>query len=451
MKVIIIGNGVAGTFSAQNIRALDKEAIIEIYSLENYPYYTRIKLPELISKQATTEDLIVFNEDWYKNKNIKVYLGKKINRINIKHEHIFIEGENEPVSYDKLIFATGSIPNIPSIKNVVEMKGKGVFTLRNMDNGLEIQKYIEKKDVKKGIIIGGGLLGLELAKQIKNCDIETTVVEFFPRLLPRQLDLDCGNMLKDVIEDMGIKVVLSAATEEILGDDKVKGIKLKDDREFEADIVLIQAGIRSTIDLAKQSNLETNRGIIVNQFLETSKKDIYAVGDCIEYKGQTWGIIPACIEQSKIIASSVLGKKHIEYAGTIPKNTLKIVGIDLTSVGIFDPEDTEQVGAGWEIMKAIDKKRNCYKKIVLKDKILKGAILFGYKKAFSYVNKNIESEVNEQEIRKILELFIWECSNCGKEYDEGKMDVLFNYLPEDWKCPECKGPKEGFKKRINFF
>ena len=447
MKIVIIGNGVAGVFAAQNIRRLDDEVDIEIYSQETYPYYTRIKLPELISERIKIEDLIVFKEDWYKNKRIKTHLGKKVQRIDYRQKSMFIEGEEQPIPYDKLIIATGSMPNIPPIKNAVEMVGNGVFTLRNIDNALEIRDFIKTKGVKKAFIIGGGLLGLELAKQLKNCDLETTVVEFFPRLLPRQLDLDCGGLLKGEIENMGINVELSAATEEIIVNGTVKGIRIKDGRQFDADIVLVQAGIRSTINLASDVNIETNRGIKVNEFLQTSIKDIYAVGDCIEYKDQTWGIIPACLEQSKIVAASVLGKKNIKYEGTVPKNTLKIVGIDLTSVGIFDPADTDLIGTGWEILKKIDKKGGCYKKIVIKENRLKGAIIFGEPDAIPYVNKNIEQLIKEGELRQAINLYVWICGGCGNEYDEAKMELLFKDLPEDWKCPKCETPKNRFEKQ----
>ena len=445
MKVIIVGNGVAGTFTAQYIRNQDDEVEIEIYSQENYPYYTRIKLPELISKRVTIDDLIVFQKEWYEKKNITTHLNKKIQAIYPKQKQLIIQDEDEAIVYDKLILATGSMPNIPPIKNAVDMVGKGVFTLRNIENALEIRDYIKKNNVKKAVIIGGGLLGLELAKQIKNCNLDTTVVEFFPRLLPRQLDVGCGGMLKEEIEKMGIKVELDAATEEIIVNGEVRGIKIKDGREIEADIVLIQAGIRSTIDLAKKANLETNRGILVNEYLESSEEDVYAVGDCIEYKNQTWGIIPACLEQSKILAASVVGKRNIKYEGTVPKNTLKIVGIDLTSVGIYDPSDKDLVGAGWEIMKNMDKKGGCYKKIVLKDNTLKGAILFGEKKAIPFVNKNIDKQISESELREAINLYKWRCG-CGAEYDDAQMEILFKDLPEDWKCPKCKGHKSVFKK-----
>ena len=445
MKIVIVGNNVAGTFSAQNIRYLNNDVVIEIFTQENYPYYTRVNLPELISAKVTIDDLIVFREEWYKNKNLKLNLNKKIIKIDPENKAIYIEGENDPVSYDKLILALGSVPNIPPIKNALEMKigKKGVFTLRSIDDALEIRDYIKKFAVEKAIVIGGGLLGLELANQIKNYNLETTVVEFFPRLLPRQLDEECGTMLKEEIESRGIKVVLDAATEEILGNGRVTGIKLKDGQTLDADIILIQAGIRPTIDLAKEANIHTNRGIIVNEFLETSEEDVYAVGDCIEYKNQIWGIIPACMEQSKIVAASALGLKKVDYKGTTPKNTLKIVGLELTSIGIIDP--TKEEGAGWEILKKADKKDCCYQKIVLKENKLKGAILFGDSKAMSYVYNKMEQDVEKEELRRLMELYIYVCSNCGKEYDEAKMDVLFRDLPKDFKCPECNGPKDVFK------
>ncbi|MHA1804317.1 MAG: FAD-dependent oxidoreductase [Promethearchaeota archaeon] len=446
MKIVIIGNGVAGTFSAQNIRNLDKDVSIHLYSKENYPYYTRIKLPQLISEQVTISDLIVFNKNWYVKNNIELNLNSEIKKIDTLHKQVFLNNNSLPIHYDKLILATGSLPNIPPIKNAKKFLRNGVFTLRSIQDALDIKNFIVSKKVQRVIIIGGGLLGLELAKQIKNRDLDTTIVEFFPRLLPKQLDFDCGTLLKEEIESMGINVILDAATEEILSEQEViTGILIKNGTKIDADLVLIQAGIRPTIDLAVEAGIKCNRGIIVNQYLETSMKNVFAVGDCIEYNEQTWGIIPACMEQAKIVASTVLGKRDKAYKGTIPKNTLKIIGIDLTSIGLFDPSDKDLVGAGWEILKNIDKKSKCYKKIVLKNKKLKGAILFGGKKAVPYISKNIESEINEDELRKVVELFKWRCKNCNYVYDDAKNDILFKELPDDWKC-KCDSPKTMFER-----
>jgi len=445
MKVVIIGNGIAGTFTAQNIRAQDKEIEIVILAQEEYPYYTRVKLPELISKKLEIHNLIVFKEDWYESQNIKTRLNTKVKAINPEENHIIIEGESDPISYDKLVLATGSYSNIPPIQNAKELVGKGVFTLRNIKDALTIQSYIETQNVKKAVIIGGGLLGLELAKQIKDHDLDTTIVEFFPRLLPRQLDAESGVFLKEEIESMGIKVILDARTEEIVGKDSVEKVRIKDKPEIDTDIVLIQAGVRPDIRLAKEAKLETNMGIIVNEFLETSDENICAVGDCIEYNGQVWGIIPACIEQSKIIAASVVGKNE-KYTATIPKNTLKIVGIDLTSIGIFDPEDTKQIGPGWQILKNANKKKKYYKKVVLEGNKLKGAIILGEKKAVPYINRNIEMDIHEEELRSAIEIYKWVCGGCGYIYDEGKMKLLFLNLPKDWKC-DCGASKDKFVRK----
>jgi len=447
MKIVIIGNNISGTFTAQNIRNLNEEVEIEIFTKEKYPYYTRVNLPELISEQVKIDDLITFKENWYSSKNIKLNLNTHIIKITPKLKTLEIEGKNYPISYDKLVLALGSTPNIPPIKNALRFKNekKGVFTLRSIYDALEIKEYISEKKAKKAIIIGGGLLGLELANQIKNTGLKTTVVEFFPRLLPRQLDTECGEMLKKEIEGKGIKVVLDAATEEIFGNGSVTGIRLKGGKEIKTDIVLIQAGIKPTIDIAKEANIKTNRGIIVNEYLETSEKDIYAVGDCIEYNEQIWGIIPASMEQSKIVAASVLGSKKVRYQGTTPKNTLKIMGLDLTSVGNIDP--SKETSGGWEILKKADKKGSCYKKLVLKDNKLKGAILFGDNDALSYVYNKMEKDVDKDELRELLELYIFICNNCGMEYDEAVMEILFKDLPKDFKCPSCNGPKEDFRKK----
>ncbi|MFW9880688.1 MAG: FAD-dependent oxidoreductase, partial [Candidatus Thorarchaeota archaeon] len=445
--IVIIGNNVSGTFTAQNIRFLNEEAEIEILTQEKYPYYTRVNLPELISEKVTIEDLIVFKENWYKTKQIKLTLNARVKKINPRSKTLEIEGKDHTISYDKLVLALGSTPYIPPIKNAVKFKDekKGLFTLRSIDDSLEIKDFIRKEDAKKAIVIGGGLLGLELANQLKDSGLDTTVVEFFPRLLPRQLDLECGIMLKEEIENKGIKVVLDATTEEILGNRTVKGIKLKGGEEIDTDLVLIQAGIRPTIKIAKDANLNTNKGIVVNEYLETSEKNIFAVGDCIEYNNEIWGIIPACMEQSKIVAASVLGLKKVEYKGTTPKNTLKIIGLELTSIGIIDP--SKESSGGWEILKKADKKDCCYQKLVLKESKLKGAILLGDTKAISYVYRKMEQDVDKIELRKLLELYIYICKNCGIEYDEAVMKVLFKDLPDSFKCPNCNGPKEDFEQK----
>jgi len=446
MKIVIVGNGIAGIFTAQNIRAIDKDVELDIYSQEPYPYYWRIKIPELIPEKTTINDLIVYKEDWYKNNKINNHLGERVVQVKPDEKKLIIEGESEPKLYDKLVLALGSVPNIPpSIKNAVRMIGNGVFTLRSIEDALNIRKFIKESKVRNAVIIGGGLLGLELARQIKNCNLNTTVVEFFPQLLPRQLDPECGEMLKSEIEKMGINVVLGAITEEVLINHNVQGILLKDGRIFKGEIVLIQAGITPIVNIAKDAGIKTNRGIIVNHFLETSAKDIFAVGDCIEYNNQIDGIIPACIEQSKILASIILGKEEKEYDGTTPKNTLKIVGIKLTSIGQFNPPEEE--GGAWEILKKADKKDCCYQKIVLKDNKLKGAILFGESKNLNFVSQNIDKVIDKEMMKKLLELYIWKCPSCGWEYDEAEMEVSFKDLADDFKCVGCGGSKDEFIKK----
>ncbi|MHA2182029.1 MAG: FAD-dependent oxidoreductase, partial [Promethearchaeota archaeon] len=177
MKIGIIGNNVSGTFAAQNIRFLDDEAEIEVFTQEKYPYYSRVNLPELISEKVTIDKLIVFKEDWYLKNKINLNLNSRVTKIDPSTKTITIDSNDKTFAYDKLILALGSTPNIPPIKNAVKMRDekKGVFTLRSIDDALEIKEYISSSNAKKAIIIGGGLLGLELANQIKACKLDTTV------------------------------------------------------------------------------------------------------------------------------------------------------------------------------------------------------------------------------------------------------------------------------------
>lgn len=214
------------------------------------------------------------------------------------------------------------------------------------------------------------------------------MIEFFPRLLPRQLDEDGAGILKRLIENMGINVFLNSATSEILGNGEARGILLSDHQRVNGELILISAGIRSNIDLAKQAGIAVNKGIVVNNYLATSFSNIYAAGDVAEHQGKIYGIIPAALEQSEAAAMNMLGEA-VEYQGTVPSNTLKVVGVDLTSMGIVNPEED-----GYEELRMIDDERGIYKKAVLKDGQVVGAILLGEKKDVAVLGKIIKTGVN---------------------------------------------------------
>jgi nitrite reductase (NADH) large subunit len=387
LNIVIVGNGVAGVTAARILKEKNPETQVSIYTDENSNYYPRPRLYEVLSGEAEPEDVTMFSGEWYTKKGIAVHLGKKAVNIDTKQKMLLLDDQSK-VSYDKLLLANGGHCFVPPIKGAEK---KGTFTLRTIRDALTIKEFTTK--TKKAVVIGGGLLGLEFAFSLRTLGQQVTVVELFPRLLPRQLDADGATILKKRIESHGIGIVLGAKTVEVLGS-PVSGILLDSGETIQGELVLISAGIRSNIELASESGIKVNRGIVVDGHLRTSAEDIYAVGDVAEYEGTVYGIIPAAIEQATIAAANMLGNKQNVYTGTVPSNTLKVVGIDLTSIGIVNPEDPK-----YEEIKKSDMKKGVYKKLVLDKGKIVGAILLGDKKGVTSIKKLIAQKTDITEYK----------------------------------------------------
>ena len=392
-KVIIIGNGVAGATAAEVIRKKNKDISISVYSDEPYPFYSRIKLPHFLGDEIKQENTYIYNTDWYKEKRIELYSGTKIKKIEPDKKSIVTE-RDEKVSYDKLLLATGSTNFIPPIKG---REKNGFFTLRTIGDVLSIKEY--SLNNKKAVLIGGGLLGLEAARGLRVRGLDVTVVEFFPRLLPRQLDEKGAKVLQRLIEKMGINIVLNAQSDEVLGEDKVAGLKLKDGRNVDCNLIIISAGITPRIEIAKEAGISVNKGIVVNERFETNIKDIYAAGDCAEFQGRIYGLWTASSEQGTIAGNNISGVDTV-YSGTTLSTTLKIVGIDLTSIGVVNPPSSpsplegEGWGEGYKELIREDGSNEVYKKLVIKDGKIVGAILLGDTKEVRTVAKLIKNSTD---------------------------------------------------------
>lgn len=381
LNVVIVGNGVAGVTAARIIKEKNPETRVSIYTDESYHYYPRPRLYEVLSGEAKPREVYMFSEEWYEKKGINVHLNKKVLSIDIDRTELLLEGGSR-IKYDKLLLANGGHSFLPPIKGVEKT---GVFTLRTIKDALNIKEFT--KTTKKVIIIGGGLLGLEFASSLKKLGQQVRVVELFPRLLPKQLDPDGATILKNRIASRGIDIVLGAKTVEILGKETVSGILLDRGETISGDLVLISAGMRSNTELALEAGIKVNRGIVVDQNLRTSADDVYAVGDAAEFEGRVYGIIPAALEQASIAAANMLGEEANIYAGTVPSNTLKIVDVELTSMGLVNPEEPK-----YEEVKETDKKKGVYKKLVLDKGKIVGAILLGDKKGVTSIKKLMTHE-----------------------------------------------------------
>jgi len=383
MRIVIVGSGIAGVTAARTIRENDPKAKISVYTDENRLYYPRPRLYEVLSGEAKPQEIHMFSEQWYKKRGIKVHLNKKVLGIETARKELLLEGRSR-VNYDKLLLANGAHPFVPPIKGVEKT---GVFTLRSIKDALAIKKSTKK--TRKVIIIGGGLLGLEFAASLRKLGQQVDVVEIFPRLLPRQLDQDGATILKDRIETRGIKIGLGVRTEEILGEKTVSGVLLDNGKELSGNLVLVSAGVRSNTDLAVEAGIKVDRGVVVDQYLQTSVNDVYAAGDVAEFEGRVYGIIPAAMEQAKIATMNLLEKEKHVYKGTIPSNTLKIVGIDLTSMGLVNPE-----GPRYEEIKKVDREKGVYKKIVLEQGKIVGATILGDRKGVTSIKKLMDQETD---------------------------------------------------------
>ena len=376
MHVVIVGCGVAGITAAITVRENNPEAKVSICTDENHFYYPRPRLYEVLSGEVNPEDIYAFPEQWYEKRGIKVYLNKKAMNIASGNKEIRLEN-NTIINYDKLLLANGACPFIPPVKGVEKA---GVFTLRSITDALTIKEYAKK--TRKTIIVGGGLLGLEFAASLRKLGQEVEVVEISPHLLPLQLDHDGAAILKNRIEVLGITIQLGVKTTEILGKETFSGIALDNGKELPGDLVLFSAGIRSNVNLAANAGIKVNKGVIVDQYLQTSVNDVYVAGDVAEFEGKVYGIIPAAEEQARVAALNILEKGKRVYRGTIPSNTLKIVGMDLTSMGIINTESSK-----YEEIKKINRETGIYKKIVLDQGKIVGAIILGDKRMTSAIRR----------------------------------------------------------------
>lgn len=376
-RILIIGNGVSGINVASNLRKSDRDIEIEIFTDESYHYYPRPRLIDLLADRIALEEIFFYRETWYRENNINVHLSSTVNEI-LPDEKRIVLASGKTFSYDVLVLANGAKPSLPPIDGVDK---SGVFSIRWLDDVLNLKERVKKSG--ELVVIGGGLLGLEIASAIQSSGIKVKVIEILPWLLPRQLDETGGRLLKKILESRGLEVYVNSATEKILGDGEVSGVVTKDGRIFRCNTIVVSAGIKSNIDLAKNCGLNTNRGIIVDNYLRTSRGEIYALGDVAEWEGRIYGIIPPALDQAKVVASNILGET-VEYKGTVPSNILKVAGIDLFSIGTIDKTE------GYEVISSLDEDTGIYKKFVIDDGKIIGAILLGDRRNALYIERVVK-------------------------------------------------------------
>jgi nitrite reductase (NADH) large subunit len=383
MKHVIVGNGVTGVTAAQSIIQADPAAEVYVFGAEPYPYYRRPLLWEFIADQIGQDALFFRPPSWYAERGINLYLGVQATALD-PTAHRLTLSDGSRAEYDRLLLATGGKPFVPPCQGTDKA---GVFNLRTLADALAIKTYA--KDVRTAVVIGGGLLGLETARALRTAGLDVTVVEFFPYLLPRQLDVEGAQVLQALLETQGLKTLTGGATEAILGDGRANGIRLQDGRVVPGELVLFSTGIRSEVELAQSAGLEVNRGIVVDGHLQTSAEDVFAAGDAAEFEGRVYGIIPPAIEQARDAAANMTAPGSATYSGSIPGTTLKVAGAELASLGecVVEGDDYTQ-------LRHADLPAGHYRKFVLREGHIVGAILLNDKQRVRPVSRLIERNVD---------------------------------------------------------
>jgi nitrite reductase (NADH) large subunit len=363
--LVIVGNGMA---AARLVDELVKTSLgryaIAVIGEEPRLAYNRVLLSSVLAGETASHDIELKPASWWRERGVTLKYGTRVTEIDVGRRELKIEND-ESVEFSKLVLATGSNPlrlNVPGADLA------GVNTFRDTrDVDLLLTLAAQKKRV---VVIGGGLLGLEAAYGLAKAGAPVTLVHLMDRLMERQLDAPAASLLKLLVERKGINIMLNANTARILGESKVEGVELTDGTRLDADAVIFAAGIRPNVALAKEAGLSVNRGVVVDDLMQTSEQGIFALGECAEHRGVCYGLVEPAYEQGRVLSRHLAGREAA-YQGSVVATNLKVSGVSVFSAGDFMGSE------GSESIVLSDAKRGTYKKLVIADGRLTGAVLIG--------------------------------------------------------------------------
>jgi ferredoxin-nitrate reductase len=415
-KIIVIGAGSAGLGFINTYRSLNQEDEIHVFSKEIYPFYNRVLLPDYISGAQSWEQLVKLREDQFAENNIIVHKGIGIAHIDRKNKTVTDSNGNEH-TYDKLILGMGSrafmpkgVPNLP-----------GIFNMRSRLDADSLLPFLKQPE-PHAVIVGGGILGLELAASFREMNVKVTVIQRSGRLMERQLDPLASELLYQDLQDRGVEIFFNDEVSTFTGTNKVQGIHLKSGRKIDCQVVVMAIGTVPTIELATGAGLDCKRGIVVNDYMQTSDADIFTAGEIAEWRGQMWGITLAAEQQAEVAAKYIAGDISQPYKGSTSMNILKMEGLHLCSIGITEVPANDST---YEEIVFIDKSKRYYKKcIVHRDKLV-GATLIGDKNEFLEFKDLIANgiELSEKRLQLLrasqkadpmVGKLVCSCNNVGK-------------------------------------
>ena len=390
-KLVVIGNGMAGMRTVEELLALDDTLYdITVFGAEPHGNYNRIMLSPVLAGEKTLDDIMINTPQWYAAHGITLHAGNPVMRIDRGRREV-VAASGLRVPYDRLLLATGSDPFI------IPVPGHdlpGVISFRDIQ---DVNTMLEAaRTQQRAVVIGGGLLGLEAANGLLKQGMDVTVVHLMDSLMERQLDKPAAGLLQQALKDRGIRFCMQAQTEAILGDARVSGIRFKDGQELPADLIVMAVGIRPNIQLAKDSGLHCERGIVVNDAMQTFDPTIYAVGECVQHRQAIYGLVAPLWEQAKVCANHLAQMGIGHYPGSQVSTRLKVTGIDLFSAGDFIADE------GDEEIEFRDLRRGVYKKLVLRHGRIAGAVLYGDVSDGSWYYELMIDGVDVTDLRDVL-------------------------------------------------
>ncbi|GAB2891416.1 nitrite reductase large subunit NirB [Paralcaligenes sp. KSB-10] len=429
LKLVMVGNGMAGVRTLEELLKLDPTLYdITVFGSEPYPNYNRILLSPVLTGEQTIKDIILNDLDWYAQNHIELLLNRKVVKINRARKEVHAD-DGTVARYDRLLLATGSNPVILPIPGC---DLNGVVTFRDIR---DVNLMIDAATAyKHAVVIGGGLLGLEAANGLAVRGMKVSVVHLGSSLLDRQLDSAAAGLLQTSLEQRGLEFLMEHQTESIMGNEegKVKGIRFKNGSELAADLIVMAVGIRPNTELADQAGIHTDRGIIVNDTLQTYDPSIYAVGECVSHRGMAYGLVAPLFEQAKVAANHLAFFGISRYPGSVTSTKLKVTGIDVFSAGDYTG------GGDTEAITLSDPIGGVYKKLVIKDDRLIGACLYGDTVDGAWYFRLIREAKSINDLRDHL---MFGEGSVGDTGHAGQNSVVG--MPDDTEVCGCNGVCKG--------
>ena len=394
MNYCIIGNGVAATAAVEAIRELDEEGRITVISAEPYPVYSRPLITYLLSGKVDEADMLYRDEGFYQRKKVDLIMKRAVS-IDTEEREVLLE-DGGKVPFDKLLIATGGKPFVPEISGLDK---EGVFTFTTWDDAKQISEMVGQ--VSHALVVGGGMIGLKATESLVQLGVKVTVVELADRVLSAVFDPEASSIMEEHLRSFGVDIITENSVEEIAGDGRVKKAILRDGREVECEMVIIAIGVRPNLDLVKDTGIDVNRGIVVDSHMETSIKGIFAAGDVAEAfdmlnrDKRPIPVWPSAYRQGRIAGYNMAGSTA-EYTGGFSQNSIEVLGLPTISLGITNPN-----GGGYEVLKKRRSDKE-YKKIVLMDDTIVGAIFIGCIDRAGIITGLIRDGINVKSFKKAL-------------------------------------------------